>query len=98
MKPFAVINTHETYREDYIIPSDCQSIAFKNIGTLPCTIADFPLNPGDGMYSISNPNPLAVDITQYSLKFDKNAVGTKKVMVVRTFHDFTKTPQQNINK
>lgn len=98
MKPFAVINQTEILYENWTIPSNCQSIAFKNIGDIDCEISGFPLKAGDAMITFQNNDNYAVDITRYDLQFTPAAkqTGNKKLLVVRTFHDFTKQPKQNI--
>lgn len=93
---FAVINVTEVFNTDDLIMADCHSISFKNIGAVDCTIANFPLAAGDAMLTLENNNIHAVDISRYDLIFEKGKPGTKRLIVFRTFHDFSKQPQQNL--
>lgn len=97
-KTFAVQNTFEIIRENMPIPAECQSIAFKNIGAVDCSIGGFPLKVGDPMLTLENASILAVDASRYDLVFDGKQTGDKKLIVIRTFYDFTKAPQNNINR
>jgi hypothetical protein len=93
---FAVVNQFEVLFNSCTIPADCQSISFKNIGAVDCEISGFPLAAGDAMLTLENPHIRAVDTTRYDLVFKQGVPGSKKLLVCRTFHDFSKTPKQNI--
>jgi len=93
---FAVINQFEVLFANCTIPADCQSISFKNIGAVDCEISGFPIAAGDAMLTLENPHIRAVDVTRYDLVFKQGATGSKKLLVCRTFHDFSKQPKQNI--
>lgn len=93
---FAVINEFQLYYENFVIPSNCQSISFKNLGDVDLDISGYPINAKDAMVTMENQHIKAVDITRYDLKFKAGMTGIKKLLVCRTYHDFSKSPKQNI--
>lgn len=65
--------------------SQCQSIAFKNVGDVPVKVNQFLLNVGDGMLSFSNADPCAYDTTVYQIAFDKTVPGIDpRLQIIRT--------------
>ena len=69
-------------------PLDCTSISFENLGTSDCTImANIPLNPGDDERKFKN-HPGEIIKSSFPVSF--SGVGTKKILVTRTFAEIEK--------
>jgi hypothetical protein len=66
-------NTFEPVSETKQVDSNCNAIAFKNIGNVNVKVNGLPLNVGDGMLSFVTPRWDVLDRTKYQIQFDRLA-------------------------
>lgn len=80
-KGYKITFEHLEVNENKRIEAQCCGISFKNIGTVDAHIDAFPLPAGDPMITYPTDVP-HLDMTTYRIRFD-NAVGTKKILVIK---------------
>lgn len=74
----------QQYASNIVIPSNCNSILFKNIGATNCQVDNYPLPPGEVLGIDGNLGE--INVRKYNVTFDPTTGGVGNIVVTKKMY------------